>query len=292
MKTQTRAFTLIELLVVIAIIAILAAILLPILNKAVQKAQGIQCLNNEKQLASAWIMYAGDNQGRLVRNADENSLKNLTGPTDPTLKGANSQWCPGQQQVATVNGALQLSPDGTAVAQNAGDQWISAGLLFPYVNNFGVYKCPADHSFITFATKQLPHVRSMSMNTWLGPVAAWNGESNTVCCYYTETDLRRPGAANLWVFMDENPTGINDGSFVCDPSSAHNANWIDAPAVYHNNCSGMSFADGHAEIHRWHDGALFNLTIVQSTSGTTISPQQSPPSDLNWLENASSHTLP
>ncbi len=204
---------------------------------------------------------------------------------DPSLKGTNSQWCPGRQDegVATPGG-LQLSPDGTPPAQNAGDQWIAAGVLFPYVNNFGVYKCPADHSFASFLGKQLPHVRSMSMNTWLSPVAPWNGE-NYVVSYHTENDLRRPGPANLWVFIDENPTGINDGSFICDPTRS---TWIDAPAVYHNNCSGISFADGHAEIHRWRDAVLFNLIITQSTTGTSMTPQQTPPSDLNWLENASS----
>jgi prepilin-type N-terminal cleavage/methylation domain-containing protein len=283
--TRAKGFTLIELLVVIVIIAILAAILMPVLNKAELKAQGIQCMNNQKQLTAGWIMYSGDNQGRLVRNASNDQLNGLSGPNDPSLKGTNSQWCPGRQDEAVATpGGLQLSPDGTPPAQNAGDQWIAVGMLFPYVNNFGVYKCPADHSFVSFLGKQLPHVRSMSMNTWLSPVVPWNGE-NYVVSYHTENDLRRPGPANLWVFIDENPTGINDGSFVCDPTRS---NWIDVPAVYHNNCSGMSFADGHAEIHRWRDPVLFNLNITQNPAGTSITPQQTPPSDLNWLENASS----
>ena len=61
-----KGFTLIELLVVIAIIAILMAILMPALNRAREQGRRAVCLNNLKQLALAWILYADDNNSRIV----------------------------------------------------------------------------------------------------------------------------------------------------------------------------------------------------------------------------------
>jgi prepilin-type processing-associated H-X9-DG protein len=126
------------------------------------------------------------------------------------------------------------------------------------------------------------------MNTWLSPINVWGGDANaknTLIIYYKESQVINPGPANLWVFTDENPTGINDGSFVCDPNRGV---WDDLPAYYHNNAGGIAFADGHAEIHRWHDPAVLG-PVTQSSPGINQPkpPGEIPPTDLVYLQKAS-----
>ncbi len=229
--SQKHGFTLIELLVVIAIIAILAALLLPALAKAKQKAEGIYCLNNTKQLALAWLMYANDNSDRLVNNRT----------IDGTEASLTNNW------VANVMGFSPQQDTNTALLQ--------LGLLAPFVGkNVSVYHCPADRSMTTQSNgRQYPRVRSVSMNAFVGPfdsagtklVSGW-------AQFFKLSAIRTPSM--IFVFLDEHPDFINDGWYVfCNNGPTGNL-WSDMPASYHNGAAGFSFADGHAEIKRWQVG--------------------------------------
>lgn len=284
-KKFSAGFTLIELLVVIAIIAILAAMLLPALAKAKQKAQGIQCLSNLKQLSLAWKMYSSDNLDKLAQNGDENDQPASVTDMSPKFL----QWCPGRQDTQTTGSGVQLSPANVTPANNAGYNWIKLGVIFPYVSTVAVYHCPADNTSVAAPFGGLPRVRSMSMNAWMNPIAIWGGDANaarTLYVYRKETDLVRPGPSSTWVFIDENPAGINDGSFISDPDPAYQE-WIDYPAYYHNNAGGLAFGDGHAEIHRWRDGNILK-SIPQTGGQNQFTPESPATVDLNFLRNASS----
>ena len=246
-------FTLIELLVVIAIIAILAAMLLPSLSNAKSQSQGIQCMSNMRQMALGWRMYAQDNGEYVVLSSPVTSIK------DPL----NSYVWTAQDEDYSDN-AYNYDPSID----------IEKGPLYPYINSYLVYRCPADTSVINHKTAngivQLPRVRTVSMNFYWGGFGGY-GTANEMGgpswgklypVYMKTTDLTSepsPGPSDTWVFIDERQDCINTGNYQADMAGDSPSDpglyefYQDMPGMYHVRSAGFAFADGHATIQHWQD---------------------------------------
>jgi prepilin-type N-terminal cleavage/methylation domain-containing protein/prepilin-type processing-associated H-X9-DG protein len=229
------AFTLIELLVVIAIIAILAALLLPGLARAKQKAWTVGCLSNLKQLETCWHLYALDNNDVLPPN---DSITYIGGGD----ASANVSWCPDHARTDTNTTDLQ------------------SGLLFPYNRSVAIYHCPADKSTVeTPNGEPLPQLRNRSYNMSQSvngyPEYLINLDIpglSDIPFWKKFAEIRRPVPTRLFVFIDEHPDTLIDAQFG-NPAGAPywGPMWFDMPADRHNQGACLSFADGHAERWRW-----------------------------------------
>jgi type II secretory pathway pseudopilin PulG len=254
--------------VVIAIIAILAGLLLPALAKAKLKAQGIQCMNNLRSLSLAFSMYAEDHQDRIPCSMGDPPYTWITGWMD--FDPANeSNW------------NIELD--------------IKKCAFWPYIQNHQVFRCPADRSTIVpssgpYRGRRIPRIRSHSMNYYIGGLngmEAFNTGGGGWRLYRRMADMVDPGPAMTFVFLDMREDKVNTGSFLVDmsgyPDRPEQFQFNqDYPASYHHLAGGLSFADGHAEIHRWVDPRT-TYRIQQNTWDLIIVP--SPRNrDIQWLQ--------
>ena len=247
-KTKSWAFTLIELLVVIAIIAILAALLLPALNRSKLTALGAQCTSNHRQLVLAWSMYCHDNEDRI-----------------PILEN----WVAGDMSdpFDATNSLLLANPLQSPLAR------------------FGIvpalYKCPGDKSILVRSVSMNGRMNPTLPGNWLHgrgdqyAIFGQSGQIRTPSDIYVTLDERSDTINDGSLCVDMSNTGDAKGSGAANPY------WlIDYPAGYHNSSGRFSFADGHVEGHRWHEANTL-APLGQAHAAHTSTTDQ----DVQWLQN-------
>ena len=269
-----RGFTLIELLVVIAIIAILMAILMPALNRAREQGRRAVCLNHLKTLTLAWLMYADQNDDKIVNgeaywapSADPSAPVPTSGPH----KG--EQFWVGND---CASGFSQGNPRPIEIQKEC----IRVGALYPYCAAEKVYRCPTGvrEEMRTYTiTDAMNGLRREG--TFSGNVGKRVGR--TVLWVKKRSEIISPGPAQRIVFLDE-------GRITPDSYATHyvNERWWDPPFVRHGDGTNVSFADGHADYWKYMGAKTLEIGKLAAVSGRTARDlhQMNPASDDDFQD--------
>jgi prepilin-type N-terminal cleavage/methylation domain-containing protein/prepilin-type processing-associated H-X9-DG protein len=269
-KTKRRfqpAFTLLELLVAIAIIAILAALLLPVLSQARARATAIQCQGNLKQLQLAWQMYVNDHNDFIPGN----NWWQEAGSNGMTRCSLN--WTTGWEEATLAD-----NPDNTNTDLFLNPKWASLG---EYVESAAIYHCPASRVMVREGGGLFPLARTVSMNGWMGYT---NRPLDTTFQFIRKTtDLVKLSASDAFVFIDERDDSVDDGFFGV---TMVNDTMVEVAANYHGGVGPVTFADGHAELHRWRSpDTQFPQQSGVAAENYKFIPVAADDPDLLWLQD-------
>jgi prepilin-type N-terminal cleavage/methylation domain-containing protein/prepilin-type processing-associated H-X9-DG protein len=236
---NAKGFTLIELLVVIAIIALLIALLFPVLRSAKEQGQRAVCLSNLKQLTLAWIAYAEENDGKIV-SVFSLDYKRRNG--DIERQGQVEGW---------IGPAFYFPESRSALIENP-----DKGALWPYLKDVDVYRCPSGlaHHLVTYT----PVISANSYDvegTYMENKSFWEPTSigkrvgSTVLKLTRLTDIISPGAGQRAVFIDMGQTPMSNDFYVHYLYPMWK--WHSVPPIRHKDGVTISMADGHAEYWKW-----------------------------------------
>jgi prepilin-type processing-associated H-X9-DG protein len=261
-----RGFTLVELLAIVSVLVMVGIAISSSLAGTKPASAGFVCMNNLRQLGSAWKMYADDFGGNLVYNHDA-----------PQNSPGHESWVGGWLDYSATN------PDNTNTALLVNHSLYPHGAyLGAYLSDAALFRCPADASVVTIAGRTAHRVRSYSMNNTFGQGSrSWSGSSKFTQ-HVKLNDVRHP--SKLFVLIEENNASINDGCFFVDTDVLWQM--VDFPAAYHNSGCNLVFVDGHTEQHRWTD----RRTTPVVPPGTLMPLNINFPVDLDiqWLQQHTS----
>jgi prepilin-type N-terminal cleavage/methylation domain-containing protein/prepilin-type processing-associated H-X9-DG protein len=234
------AFTLIELLVVIAIIAILMAVLMPALNRAREQGRRAVCLNHLKTLTMSWIMYADQNEDKIVNG------EAAWAPTAAPSAAAPTSGPHAREPYWVGNDCASNYASGEHRPIEIQMECIRVGALYPYCQAEKLYRCPTGvrGEMRTYST-------GYGMNGCFDAAGTYSGNKGvrvgrTVLMVKNRNEIVDPAPALRLVFLDEGR--ITPDSYAIQYLTPA---WWDPPFVRHADGTNVSFADGHSDYWKY-----------------------------------------
>lgn len=285
-----KAFTLIELLVVIAIIALLLSIIIPSLQNAKRYAASAVCLGNESQLIKSWLLYAEDNDTKIV----DGDTSDEYGGHQTQDRGA--EWG-GTVRVHCWVGR-PMGSNGEDLNDTIEDKvrGFEKGALWPYVNEPKAYNCPADKRYIKPAIFPLNSTTADPPGVWVGGYRTYSlgktlskrptgsGDPSGEMTVEISKTSQFVNASGKIVFLEETDGyGWNHRTWNMNLRSPQ---WVDPFAILHNDSSTFAYADGHGERHKWVDKQTRDMAEAQQKSWSAVDPKSGSTEDYQWFRRA------